>query len=67
MGEHRDTRKLALWENVNHGASWVEHIVDTGKENHLGARVADLDGDGRLEILGIAWDTYPYLHLWLRK
>jgi hypothetical protein len=66
-GEHRGTRKLAIWENVDHGASWVEHIIDTGKENHLGARVADLDGDGRLEILGIAWDTYPYLHLWLRK
>jgi FG-GAP-like repeat len=66
-GEHRGTRKLSIWENVNHGTSWVEHVVDTGKENHLGARVTDLDGDGRLEILGIAWDTYPYLHLWRRK
>jgi hypothetical protein len=66
-GEHRGTRKLSIWENVRRGASWVEHLVDTGKENHLGARVADLDGDGQLEILGIAWDTYPFLHLWKRN
>jgi hypothetical protein len=65
-GEHRGSRKVAVWENRDHGKSWLEHVVDTGKESHLGARVADLDGDGRLEILSICWDTYPYLHLWRR-
>ena len=64
LGEHRGTKKLSIWQNVDHGASFVEHIVDTGKENHLGARVADLDGDGDLEIMSICWDSYPYLHLW---
>jgi hypothetical protein len=63
-GEHRGTEKVAIWENVNHGSSWVEHVVTTGKESHLGARVVDLDGDGDLEIVSIAWDDYQFLHLW---
>ncbi|GIX07029.1 MAG: hypothetical protein KatS3mg115_1432 [Candidatus Poribacteria bacterium] len=62
--EHRGTKKLQIWENVGNGSRWIEHVVDRGKENHLGARVADLDGDGDLEIFGIAWDEYQYLHLW---
>lgn len=64
-GEHRGTRKLAIWENLDRGARWKESIVDAGRENHLGARVFDLDHDGRPEIAGIAWDTYANLHLWL--
>jgi len=66
-GKHRGSRRVAVWENRDHGKSWVEHVVDTGKEGYLGARVADLDGDGRLEILSICWDTYPHLHLWRRS
>jgi hypothetical protein len=45
----------------------VEHVIDTGKEGHLGARVADLDGDGRLAIASICWDTWPNLHLWRQQ
>lgn len=62
-GEHRGTRKLAVWENIGGGARWIEHVIDAGKENHLGARLAGL-GDGAPAIVGIAWDSYSYLHLW---
>ena len=64
--EHRaaaDDQKLAVWQNDGAG-NFVEQVIDTGKEGHLGARVADLDGDGDDEIINIAWDDYPYLHLW---
>jgi hypothetical protein len=64
-GEHRGTRKLAIWKNSSRGTNWTEDLIDMGKENHLGARVVDLNRDGRLEIAGIAWDTYAYLHLWI--
>jgi hypothetical protein len=63
-GEHRGTKKVKIWKNVARGSDWVEQIVDEGKESHLGARVADLNRDGDLEIVSIAWDDYPYLHLW---
>jgi hypothetical protein len=63
-GEHRGTRKLSIWENVDHGARFVEHVISSGLENHLGARVFDLDGDGDLDIVGIPWDSYQYLHVW---
>jgi len=33
-------------------------------ENHLGARTVDLDGDGDLDLVGIAWDAFPFLHIW---
>jgi hypothetical protein len=63
-GEHRGTKKLAFWTTADHGASWTEHVISQGIENHLGARVVDLDGDGDLDVLGIAWDKYQDLHLW---
>jgi hypothetical protein len=37
VNEHRGMRRLQIWENVNHGASWREHLIDAGKEGHLGA------------------------------
>ena len=68
-GEHRGPRRVSIWENAGAGAEgaveWIEHPVDEGKESHLGARVWDLDHDGDLEIVSIAWDEPQYLHLWV--
>jgi hypothetical protein len=54
---------LQIWENDGKGA-FTKHVIDTGKEMHLGAQLVDLDGDGDLDIIGHAWDNYQYLHLW---
>jgi hypothetical protein len=62
-GEHRGSETLAIWENNGTGY-FEEHVVDTGKESHLGARVFDFDADGDLDIASIAWDDYQFLHLW---
>ncbi len=53
-----------IWENGGAGA-FTKHIVDTGKEMHLGAQLVDIDSDGDLDIVGHAWDNYKFLHLWL--
>lgn len=62
--EHKGDR-LALQAWVNDGAGgFSESEIDRGKENHLGARAADIDGDGDLDIVGIGWDRHEYVHLW---
>jgi VCBS repeat protein len=63
-GEHRGSKKVIIWENVKQGTSWVPHVVDSWRESHLGARAVDLDGDGDLDIVSIAWDRYQDLHVW---
>lgn len=62
-GEHRGPRRLTIWENTGKGR-FTPHLVDRGRENHLGARAADMDGDGDLDLVGICWDSYGELHLW---
>jgi hypothetical protein len=62
-GEHRGGKKVSIWENDGTG-NFTEHEVDTGKESHLGARVADLNGDGKSEIVSIGYDDAQNLHLW---
>ena len=62
--EHFGSKRMLIYENVNNASSWTQHVVDTGKESHLGARIVDLDGDGDLDIVSIAWTAYQYLHVW---
>lgn len=62
IGEHAGTKKIAVWENDGKG-NFIEHIVDTGKESHSGARVKDMDGDGDLDILSIAYNKFQTIHL----
>ena len=63
-GEHRGTEEVTIWINDGNGKNWTKEIVSTGRESHLGARVFDLDGNGDLEIISIAWDDFQYLHMW---
>jgi len=62
--EHRGTKKMHVWENIARSSQWREHLITTGHESHLGARTADLDHDGDLDIVSVAWDDYRYLHIW---
>jgi hypothetical protein len=63
LAEHRGAKRLSLWINDGKG-NFEEHLISVGKESHLGARTIDLDGDGNLEIVSIAWDDYGKIHLW---
>ena len=64
-GEHKGELELTVWQNVEGGARWVPEMVDSGHESHLGARVVDLDGEGGLGIVSIAWDEPDDMHLWV--
>ncbi len=62
--EHKGPdEKLQIWENDGKG-SFTVHNIEPGYESHLGARVADMDNDGDLDIVSIAWDEFKMLHLW---
>ena len=62
--EHKgEALELQFWAN-NGQAQFTKNILDTGKENHLGAKVFDIDQDGDLDIIGAAWDNYRWMHLW---
>lgn len=62
--EHKgSTHETQIWQNDSKG-NFTKILIDTGKENHLGTRLFDLDNDGDLDIVGAAWDNYKYLHVW---
>lgn len=55
--------KVLVFENDGKG-NFTPHTVDQGKESHLGTQLTDLDGDGDLDIVSIAWREPKYLHVW---
>jgi len=62
--EHKGKdKRLFVLENDGQGR-FIPHVIDHGKESHLGTLLFDLDGDGDLDILSVAWDEYRLLHLW---
>ncbi|WP_020531684.1 FG-GAP repeat domain-containing protein [Flexithrix dorotheae] len=65
--EHKGPRlELQAWENDGKG-NFTKHILDTGKEGHLGTMMDDLDGDGDLDIVSAGWDNYKFMHVWRNK
>ena len=72
-GEHRarpagaegfpERERVQVWANDGRG-HFTCVTVDIGKESHLGTRLADLDGDGDLEIVSIGWRNPQFLHVW---
>jgi len=64
-GEHRGALDVTIWENLDGASSWVSHGVSQGAESHLGTQLVDLDGDGDLDVVSIAWDDFQ--NLWLLR
>ena len=63
-GEHKGpAQKVEIWQNDGKG-QFKAHLVDQGKESHLGTRLFDLDNDGDLDIISIAWDEAENVHVW---
>ena len=54
-----------IYLNRGQGAAWRPVVVERGPHSsHLGAKLADLDGDGAAEVVSIAWQDYRHVHLW---
>ena len=57
-GAHKGDGKVNVYENLGGGTSWRRHVVDPGSpgiDHHDGTVLADLDGDGDLDIVSIGW------------
>jgi hypothetical protein len=63
-GEHKGQLRVRIWKSSDGGETWTDSIVDAGKESHLGTRLVDINGDGALDIVSIAYDAYSDLHIW---
>jgi hypothetical protein len=63
-GEHKGQLRTRIWNTEDGGQTWKDTLVDAGRESHLGSRVVDLDGDGLLDIVSIAYDAGKELHVW---
>jgi hypothetical protein len=60
VGEHHladpASAGLYVYENLDGiGEEWAQHVVYVGDEHHDGAQIADIEGDGDLDILSIGW------------
>jgi hypothetical protein len=61
-GVHIGDLKISIWKNDGRG-NFAEHVIDTGHGSHLGTRLTDLDYDGDLDIVNIAWRKFKYMFI----
>lgn len=60
VGEHNlnnpEQAGLYVFENPGAGAGdWTRRLIHIGDEHHNGAHVADMDGDGDLDVISLGW------------
>ena len=54
---------IQIFENDGKG-NFTVRILNKGKESHLGNKLVDLDRDGDLDMISVAWDNHKFLHIW---
>ena len=60
VGQHNlvdpSASKLLIYENVDgRGGEWSSREISSGDEHHDGTQLADMDGDGDLDIISLGW------------
>lgn len=64
LGENLNP-SMYLYENKNDG-NFEEHLISRGIETHE-ARVVDLTGNGRLDIVGKSYEPDPHVDIWYNE
>lgn len=59
------TARLLEYASVDHGRTWTREILYQGSGTHQ-AELADIDGDGQVEIVGKQWRR-PKVQIWKKR
>jgi hypothetical protein len=63
--EQPEPTELWLWDNPGSWqGDWPRRQIGETLHAIDRVKIADLNGDARLDIVGHAWDAYRFLHLW---